>query len=80
VRKYLFELEEVCFGENDICNPKQVDKFIQDLLNIGFHCSDDEKCDKSKNEFRVCLHHLEGANDEDLGYYWLKFKIHEKKA
>lgn len=78
MKKYSFELEEVCFGEDDVCNSSEVDEFIKDLLDIGFHCTDDENCDRDKNEVRVCLHRLEGADDEDLGYYWIKLKIHEE--
>lgn len=66
MKKYSFELEEVCFGEDDVCNSSEVDEFIKDLLDIGFHCTDDENCDRDKNEVRVCLHRLEGADDEDL--------------
>lgn len=78
--KYMFELEELQFGEDYVCSQKQTDDFIKDLIGIGFHCSDSEECDRAKNEVRICLHRLEGLDDEDLGYYWLKFKIKEKNT
>lgn len=77
LNKYSFELEEVCFGEDIVCSQQEVDSFIRDLLKVGFYATDDEDCSEP-NEIRICLHHLEGKKDKDLGYYWLKFKVNQK--
>lgn len=74
-KKYMFELEELQFGEDYVCSQKEIDIFIRHLIEIGFHCSDSIECSQDKNEVRICLHRLEGANDEDRGYYWLKLRV-----
>lgn len=73
---YIFELKEVCFGENELLDKKTTDKLIKEILKAGFFASDNEDC--NKDEIKLCLHHLDGEDGEDLGYYWLKFKIKER--
>lgn len=67
-----FELKEICFGEDYVLDKEETDTLIQNLLNGYFHGTDKEEC--KHDEVRICLHSVDDANDEEQGYYWVKFK------
>ena len=51
-------------GEDDKLNKNELEELIKEILSGAFCASDHEGC--NKDEIRLCLHHLDGANDENF--------------